>query len=193
MRCLPRRSRGATRVTKTTTKRHPTRLPTPLALLLPRAKVLTNEDVNLSNMTWTMATTLRDAFDLDTDAQNLLSEIDALQETLTAEQLDAIKSMDMSELDMMTDELMSSDDIADALRKVPGLSEDQIQAMVKLEESLESNESIRKAVAPPDVNEVSEVDELLASDEGLRKAFEAGDKKQMEIELERLLGEGKMG
>jgi len=133
-----------------------------------------------------------DAFDLDTDAQNLLSEIDALQETLTAEQLDAIKSMDMSELDMMTDELISSDDIADALRKVPGLSEDQIQAMVELEESLESNESIRKAVAPHNVSELNEVDELLASDEGLRKAFEAGDKKQMEIELERLLGEGKM-
>ena len=83
----------------------------------------------------------------DADVDALFAQVDSLRENLTAEQINAIESIDVGDLSQMAeDEFMSSDDITEALRKVPGLSEEQIQAMIDLEKSLEDNETIRKAV-----------------------------------------------
>ena len=96
----------------------------------------------------------------DTDVDALFAQVDSLRENLTAEQIKAIESIDVGDLSKMAeDEFMSSDDIAEALGKVPGLSEEQIQAMIDLEKSLEDNETIRKAVDKTEI--AKDLDRLL--------------------------------
>ena len=96
----------------------------------------------------------------DTDVDALFAQVDSLRENLTAEQIEAIESIDVGDLSKMAeDEFMSSDDIAEALGKVPGLSEEQIQAMIDLEKSLEDNETIRKAVDKTEI--AKDLDRLL--------------------------------
>ena len=124
-----------------------------------------------------------DSTSADSNTDALLAEVQSIQESLTPEQIKAIESMDMSELGKI-DESMSSEDIAEALSKVPGLSEEQIQAMIDLEKALVGNEAIQQAL-DGDLND--DLDRLLESDEALKKAYEAGDLVQIEKELERLL------
>ena len=107
----------------------------------------------------------------------------SLQDSLTPEQIKAIESIDMSELGNI-DESMSSEDIAQALSKVPGLSKEQIQAMIDLEKTLEGNEAIQQAL-DGELND--DLDRLLESDEALKRAYEEGDLDQIKKELERLL------
>lgn len=124
-----------------------------------------------------------DTTSADFDTNALLAEVESLQESLTPEQIKAIESIDLSGLGKI-DESMSSEDIAEALSKVPGLSEEQIQAMIDLEKTLEGNEAIQQTLTG-DLSD--EIDRLLESDDALRKAYEAGDVEQIAKELERLL------
>ena len=69
-----------------------------------------------------------------------VDQINSILESLSEEQMVSLLSSE----ELGSDNL-SNDEISEALKGVPGLSDEQIEQIVQLEASLASNESIRNA------------------------------------------------
>ena len=86
---------------------------------------------------------VKDVEDEDADLRSLGIDVDQLNsilESLSEEQMLSL----LTEEELESDNL-SSDEISEKLKAVPGLTDEQIEQIVQLEQSLASNENVRRA------------------------------------------------
>lgn len=80
-----------------------------------------------------------------------VDQLNSLLESLSEEQMVSLLSTE----ELQSDDL-SNDEISEALKTVPGLTDEQIEKIVQLEESLASNENVRAAYGKDDKKDTPE-------------------------------------